>query len=74
MTIIMTIKEVYEKYKHMDKVICDPIFKDIFITIMLKDFWQAIKQEIEQEKPGNTHERTPTNIRHAISASDTELL
>lgn len=48
----MTIKEVYEKYKHLDKLLCDEIWlgtdKDDdghCLRIMLSDCWQAIKEK-----------------------------
>lgn len=40
------VKEVYEKYKHMDKVLCDTFLLDVKHNIkdkMLYDLWQAIK-------------------------------
>ena len=49
----MTIQEVYEKYKHLDKLLCNPRWGNLdegFLMYLLYNFWQAIK--IEGEKKG----------------------
>jgi hypothetical protein len=48
----MTVKEVYEKYKHMDPLLSDeesPLLEDFTGQILL-DFWQAIKDTVEKEE------------------------
>jgi len=42
----MTVKEVYAKYKHMDKVLCDKLLMpDNIQGKILYDLWQAIRKE-----------------------------
>jgi len=42
----MTIKEVYEKYKHLDKALCDKFLVcHNFPGNILYELWQAIKKE-----------------------------
>jgi hypothetical protein len=41
----MNIKEVYEKYKHMDKVFSDRTFVDTVKDEALYELWQAVKKE-----------------------------
>lgn len=42
----MTIKEVYKKYKHLDKCLCDKLLMpDGLPGIILYDLWQAIRKE-----------------------------
>ena len=45
----MTIKEVYEKYKHLDKLFSDKEWVDMSSPFRraLYDMWQAIKEEVE---------------------------
>jgi len=42
------IEAVWQKYKHMDKVLCDTKILDIqhdITDLMLHDLWQAIRRE-----------------------------
>lgn len=39
----MTIIEVYEKYKHLDKVLSDTMFVDSLQDQARYDMWQAIR-------------------------------
>jgi len=39
----MNIKEVYEKYKHMDKALCDTYTFNTLIHHIAKDLWEAIR-------------------------------
>lgn len=45
----MTIIEVYEKYKHLDKVLCDSAFVDSMQTQARYDMWQAIRAAVQGE-------------------------
>jgi hypothetical protein len=38
----MTIKEVYEKYKHMDRALTDLYSFDTFVHHVAKDLWEAV--------------------------------
>ena len=41
----MTIKEVYEKYKHLDHLLTDKKWlSEDFNGYMIFDFWEAIKE------------------------------
>ena len=44
------IRQIYEKYKHMDKVVCDVRFND-FPHVMVREMWQAIKASVEPPEP-----------------------
>lgn len=58
----MTLKEVYEKYKHLDKVLSDPILRNLYDidpkidpalalkNHILHNCWEAIKKELEGKK------------------------
>lgn len=49
------IKEVYEKFKHVDLVICDVDACASFSKTLARDFWLAIKAHVEQGgKEGRT--------------------
>ena len=45
----MTIREIYEKFKHLDKVLSDPAWIDGANPIyqVAQDMWKAIKEEVE---------------------------
>lgn len=52
----MTIKQVYEKYKHCDRFFEDKYFFSMSTAVddhykdrMLRDFWKAIKAEATRE-------------------------
>jgi hypothetical protein len=50
----MTIKEVYEKYSHLDQLLSDEDWLDIKGNIkntMLFEFWQVIKEEALNRDP-----------------------
>ena len=45
------IRKVYEKYKHMDKVMCDGRLDDgSFKFHAMMTFWQAIKTSVETDE------------------------
>lgn len=48
------IRKVYEKYKHLDRVIdrviCDTRFSSDFPHTLLRDMWQIIKTSVEPEE------------------------
>lgn len=47
----MEIKEVYDKYKHMDKLLSDNnLLSDDPLNKCLFDFWQAIKYHINKNE------------------------
>lgn len=48
------IRKVYEKYKHLDKVICDTRWGNDYTYVVLREFWQAIKASVETEPPADT--------------------
>ena len=53
----MTLKMVYERYKHMDRAFLDPkVYKDNFERNVIADLWQAIKEHLEKEE-GNAQSR-----------------
>ena len=39
----MNIKEVYEKYKHLDRVLTDPDMNSTFLDNILLDLWSSIR-------------------------------
>lgn len=46
----MTIKEAYEKWKHLDKVLSDKDFCDSSpVWGLAYDLWQAVKEEVEKQ-------------------------
>lgn len=46
----MNIKEVYEKYKHLDKLMSSKdVLNDTFKDCILRDIWKAIKAEAEKK-------------------------
>ena len=48
------IQAVYEKYKHLDKVMSDPAWtEDSPVSQLLYDCWQAIKAHVEER---NSHD------------------
>lgn len=49
----MELREVYERYKHLDQIICDPLLTnpDNLRDRMLRDFWQAINQHVKSLQP-----------------------
>lgn len=46
----MNINEVYEKYKHMDKVFLDRTFVDTVKDEALYELWQAVKNECDKNE------------------------
>lgn len=55
----MTIKEVYDRYKHLNKILSDNrrINHEDLKGIILFDLWQAIKVEIEFYKERDEYNR-----------------
>jgi hypothetical protein len=46
----MTLRKVWEKYKHLDRVISDPQWADDDLRMrILRDCWQEIKAHVEAE-------------------------
>ena len=45
----VTIKEVYDKYKHFDKFFCDDAFLDSMQAQARYDMWQAIRAAGQKE-------------------------
>ena len=45
----VTIKEVYEKYKHFDKFLCDTAFVDSIQAQARYDMWQVIRATSQGE-------------------------
>lgn len=48
---MMSIQEVYEKYKHLDKLLSDQEWLDSLNiqSLILYDLWQAIKLAVESK-------------------------
>lgn len=44
------IQNVYNKYNHMDKLMCECANSEEFTLIILSDLWRAIKAEVENPK------------------------
>jgi len=45
------LKEVYEKYKHLDELLSDEIFLGGNIQgVILYELWQTIKEEVKDAK------------------------
>jgi hypothetical protein len=46
----MTVKEVYEKYKHLDKILSveDRLWIENPEYVIMHDLWQAVKGECEK--------------------------
>jgi hypothetical protein len=60
----MTIIEVYEKYKHLDKVLCDSAFVDSMQSQLRYDMWQAIRAAGQGESaPTTTNTGSPKCCR-----------
>jgi len=47
----MTVREVFEKYKHLDKLLSDNRTVDEFSmqSLILFDLWQAVKKECQEK-------------------------
>ncbi len=43
----MELKEVYEKYKHLDIVLSDPVGES-FEWELIRDLWVAIKEHVQE--------------------------
>jgi hypothetical protein len=43
----MELKEVYERYKHLDIVLSDPVGES-FEWALIRDLWVAIKEHVQE--------------------------
>ena len=69
----MTIIEVYEKYKHLDKILCDSAFVDSLQTQDRYDMWQAIRAAGQGESAPTDVQQANTTIALAERYCDSSL-